>query len=224
MRFNVPAAATGHFNKDWWCLLQCQTGTSLKGDNYPRDAAEIPAGKELAPTSPPFPLSVLARRFRSDPNKIMKNAIVVLILLVAAFAAGYLPKYFELSSVRQESQSERQRLDEILGSTRQELRLALLQGRLAMILVEAERSNFGTAREHSTAFFDALNETIVAESNNARRTSLSAIAQNRDQVTAGLAASDATVAQTLRDLFLRLSADAKVGWPTARPGSTNVAQ
>jgi hypothetical protein len=153
----------------------------------------------------------------------MRKAIIVLILLVAAFAAGYLPKYFELSSVQQERQTERQRLDEILESTRQELRLALLQGRLAMILVEAERSNFGTAREHSTAFFDALNETIAAESNDARRTSLSAIAQTRDQVTAGLAASDATVAQTLRELFLRLSADAKVGWPATRPASTSTA-
>jgi len=154
----------------------------------------------------------------------MKKAIVVLTLLVAAFAGGYLPKYFELSSVRHESESEQQRLGEILDSTRQELRLALLQGQLAMILVEAERSNFGTARGHSTAFFDALNETIAAESNDARRASLSAIAQNRDQVTAGLAASDTTVAQTLRELFLRLSADAKVGWPAARPASTTTAQ
>ena len=150
----------------------------------------------------------------------MKTAIIVLMLLLAAFAGGYLPKYFELTAVRQESESERQRLGEILDSNRQELRLALLQGQLAMILVEAERSNFGTAREHSTAFFDALNETIAAESNDARRSSLSAIAQSRDRVTAGLAASDATVAQVLRELFLRLSADAKVGWPAARPGST----
>lgn len=151
----------------------------------------------------------------------MKKAIVVLILIVAAFAAGYLPKSFELSSVRQEAQADRERLDEILDSTRQELRLALLQGQLAMILVEAERTNSGTAREHSTAFFDALNETIATETNDARRASLSDIAQARDQVTAGLAASDATVAQTLRDLFLRLSADAKVAWPALRPASAS---
>lgn len=149
----------------------------------------------------------------------MKKAIVVLILLAAAFAAGYLPKYFELARVQRENESARQRFEQNLDSLRQQLRLAMLQGKLAMVLVAAERSNFGTAREHSTAFFDALGETIASETVDARRESLSAIAQSRDDITAGLAASDAAVVDKLRDLFLRLNSEANAVWPAASPAS-----
>jgi hypothetical protein len=154
----------------------------------------------------------------------MIKAIVVLILLAAAFAGGYLPNYFELSRVQQDSEAAQQRIEQDLDATHQQLRLAMLQANLAMVLVEAERTNFGTAREHSTAFFNALNETIAAETTDARRESLSAIAQSRDEITAGLAASDAAVAEKLRDLFLRLSQDAKVGWPAAKPAASPAAQ
>lgn len=127
----------------------------------------------------------------------MKKIVLVIVLLVGAYAIGFYPE--RMKARRAGEQSSRLEL---------QLGLARLQGKLGMVCYEANRGNFANAATLSTDFFDAtrtalLNPLVAGDAK--RKAELEAMAARRDELTADLARLDPAVKDKLADMYVELS-------------------
>jgi hypothetical protein len=129
----------------------------------------------------------------------MRNRLIMwLVLLIAGFLAGFIPRYVKT----QRSSTELSNTKQQLASCRVETQLAQLRDTAAMMYLEATRKNYGTAEEHSRRFFDQVQQATTQAADPAVRKSLDDVLKLRGPITASLAKGDPAV---LSDLQLVLS-------------------
>ena len=131
------------------------------------------------------------------PAKKSSRLLLVLVLLVLAFAGGFVPQWLEA-----------RRLRETVTRTTMELRLATLHRELGVASHEVQRNNFASAAEAASRFFDDCAKLANTEpfSGDARtRVALLGYAGQRDEVMALLAAGDPAVRERLASLYLTMN-------------------
>lgn len=111
-------------------------------------------------------------------------------VLIAVFAAGYIP-----SCVGARSAEERN------TRLQQNLKLAELRGHLGMASYEANRNNYANAAQQSTEFFNGLRETISSTNDAALKQNLEKFSARRDEITTNLAQADPAVKEKLAQAY-----------------------
>lgn len=128
----------------------------------------------------------------------LKRALVYLVVAAAVFLAGFVPAWLRARS------SERQ-----LASTRRELRLSVLENRLAAAALDAGRGEYEPARQKASDFFAELHaQTEAAEGSALDRTQREALApllDERDETITLLARSDPAAADRLSHMYASFS-------------------
>lgn len=127
------------------------------------------------------------RRDRPSPRTL----IIVGVLVLAAFGAGFLWQHLEARSARAE-------LDEV----RRELVFERMGGRLATALIQADGGAYEPAREQMSSFFTQLDEH-VDEAGPGVRQDLREILRERDAVITALSRSAPQSRQMLARIFTR---------------------
>lgn len=135
----------------------------------------------------------------------MKKVLIVLLALVVSFLAGYVPQYFELQEMEQQCTEAEERYQELLADEREQNRVLQLHSELGMLLLEAQQSNFGNARERSTKLFNAVRDAVPATSDPKLKGALTNIMQQRDEITSGLTAASPEAVARIRGLYHELA-------------------
>jgi hypothetical protein len=126
----------------------------------------------------------------------MKRVLLVLLLLVAAFAGGYIPEWMEV-----------RKLESDLRTTTLDLRLANLHRQLGVATQQAQRNNYGDATEAARSFFDECGEIVrdnEFEHEPRTKLALSSYAGSRDDILRQLALADPAVKERLAGLYLTM--------------------
>jgi type II secretory pathway pseudopilin PulG len=131
-------------------------------------------------------------------NKIV--AVVILILLAAAYVGGYWPQHRQLRAAQQ---SAAQAQEELSGA-QTVARVCHLENDLLALIGQTENQNYGNARNLSNAFFDEMRREADRDQNTPYKGDLENILGQRDTVTAGLARADASTPTALRQLLAQM--------------------
>lgn len=118
--------------------------------------------------------------------------IVVAVLLVVVFLAGFLPSYAKAN-----------RLENELREARRDLSLAQLRDLACLAYFQANQKDYGLAAGTSTRFFDRTREAASQSPDSIVRKSLEDLLSLRDPITAGLAKGDPGVLSDLQALFVK---------------------
>jgi hypothetical protein len=123
----------------------------------------------------------------------VKNKVVlVLVLLVVVFLAGFLPTYVKAH-----------RLENELREARREQTLAQLRDLASLAYFQANQRDYGLAGGTVTRFFDSTQEAANQASDPGAKKSLQDLLSLRDPITAELAKGDPGVLSDLQALFLK---------------------
>jgi hypothetical protein len=123
----------------------------------------------------------------------VKNKIVlVLVLLVVVFLAGFLPTYVKAH-----------RLENELREARREQTLAHLRDLASLAYFQANQRDYGLAGGTVTRFFDSTQAVANQASDPGAKKSLQDLLSLRDPITAELAKGDPGVLSDLQSLFLK---------------------
>jgi len=121
-------------------------------------------------------------------NKI----IVVVVLMLVAFSAGFLPQY-----------AKGKRLERELGEARQENSLAQLRDLAGLAYLQASQKDYGLAGATSTRFFDRAQAVVYQTPDSSRSKPLEDLLSLRDQITGELARGDAGALNDLQTLWVK---------------------
>ena len=121
-----------------------------------------------------------------------KKIIVVGVLLIVAFLAGFLPSY-----------SKGKRLENELREARQENSLAQLRDLTCLAYLQASQKDYGLAAGTSTRFFDRTREVANRTPDSSGRKPLEDLLSLRDKITAELAKGDPGVLSDLQTLVVK---------------------
>ena len=127
-------------------------------------------------------------------------AVLVVLLVAGAFAAGYWPQHQELVQARAEAAEARRQLAEArsqLAEAEAKARLARVFGQYLALQDAVASGNYGEAQKLSSPFFDAVREELTKGAEPTARTALDAVLMRRDTVTAGIARGEGSVRETL---------------------------
>ena len=141
-------------------------------------------------TPAPPPVTTVRRPSR------LKWTLFVIVLLVAAYLAAYIPATLRT-----------RRFDATLRTTRLDLQLATLHRHLGVASHEAQRNNFAAASAAARAFFDGCRTLSATEpfANEPRtRAAISAYANARDEIITQLATADPQVRERLAGMYLTM--------------------
>ncbi len=119
-----------------------------------------------------------------------QKIIVVVVLLIVAFLAGFLPQY-----------AKGKRLERDLGVARQENSLAQLRDLAGLAYLQASQKDYGLAGGTCTRFFDRTREVASETPDASGRKPLEDLLKLRDQITGELARGDPGVLNDLQTLF-----------------------
>jgi hypothetical protein len=131
------------------------------------------------------------------PRKKSRALPLVVLLLLVAFGAGFVPQWMEARQLR-----------ETLKTTSMELRLATLHRELGVASHEAQRNNFASAAESASRFFNECAQLATTEpfaGDDRTRVALLSYAAQRDEVMALLAAGDPAARERLASLYLTMN-------------------
>jgi hypothetical protein len=120
----------------------------------------------------------------------MNRIIVVIILLVAAFLAGFVPQYIKVK-----------RLDGDLSLARQENALAELRDLAGLAFVQTSQKNYGLAAATSNRFFARTREIANQVPDANERKALEDLLASQDKIVAELAKGDPAALGDLQALF-----------------------
>ena len=121
----------------------------------------------------------------------MKNRIiVVIILLVMAFLAGFVPQYLKVK-----------RLEQDLSVATRENALAQLRDLAGLAFVQASQKNYGLAAGTSQQFFSRTREAASQTPDPNGRNAFEQLLASQDRITAELAKGDPEVLSDLQVLF-----------------------
>jgi hypothetical protein len=132
---------------------------------------------------------------------VKNRIIVVIILLIIAFLAGFVPQYIKV-----------ERLENDLSVARQENALAQLRDLAGLAFVQASQKNYGLAAGTSKQFFSRTREVANGTPDANRRKALEDLLASQDKITAELAKGDPEALGDLQGLFekTRLAAGSSV--------------
>lgn len=122
--------------------------------------------------------------------------MITLVLALAAFGAGYIPKQLEV-----------RRLRTTLKTTTLDLRLASLHRQLGVASHEAQRNNYANAADAARAFFDGcrrLSQEEAFENQPRTREAIAAYGGYADDIVPRLVNGDPTVREKLAALYLAM--------------------
>ena len=145
---------------------------------------------------PPPPVTSSPKTAQKPASRTPKLALLVLVFLGVAFAAGYVPQMLRAN-----------RAEEQLATTSLDLELARAHRILGNAALEAQRHNFANAGTAAAAFFNRCAELSrdPALANEPRtRIALAAYAQQRDEIMVQIASGDIGVAQRLSSLYFTM--------------------
>jgi hypothetical protein len=125
---------------------------------------------------------------------------VAVVVLGAAYLAGYLPERQQRTS----AEMELERLGNRLAVAEDRIRSSELLGRILMVREVTARQDYGHAQELSSAFFDAVRAEASATHDAQLRDGLHEALAKRDGVIAALAKADAGAIEILHSIELRL--------------------
>jgi hypothetical protein len=128
--------------------------------------------------------------------------LVVVILLLVAFLAGFLTQHSKVQQLQGELSSTRQEA----ASTKARLQFAQLRDSGAMLYLQASLNRFDSAQEYSTRFFDQATQLAYQTADPELKKRLESILTLRDRVTAGLARKDPGVVANLQSLLINAQA------------------
>ncbi len=121
----------------------------------------------------------------------MKNRIVVvIILLIIAFLAGFVPQYLKVK-----------RLEKDLTAARRENALAQLRDLAGLAFVQASQKNYGLAAGTSQQFYSRTREAANQAPDASGRKALEDLLASQDKIAAELAKGDPEVLGDLQVLF-----------------------
>lgn len=122
----------------------------------------------------------------------MSKIIVVVVLLIVVFLAGFVPQYAKVT-----------RLERELGEVRHENSLAQLRDLAGLAYLQASQKDYGLAGGTSTRFFDRTREVVNQTPDASRRKPLEDLTILRDQITGELARGDPGVLNDLQTLWVK---------------------
>ncbi len=125
----------------------------------------------------------------SKPRKFL----LVVLALVAAFLAGYVPATMDARAARAAQVAATQKLV-----------LAEVQVRLGMVSYELNRDNFGFAAQLATQFFDGVQAAVNAPATGSVADALRTILARRDEITSDLAQANPGVKAKVAEMFAGL--------------------
>lgn len=139
----------------------------------------------------------------SSRNRLIVIVLGALIVAVLLFLAGLVPATTKARAARAEASSLSAELDQM----QLERDLARMQGKLGMVLYEANRNNFAAAGDRSTEFFDGLRRTLsdpaLAAGTAAR---FEPFMNRRDEISADLARAESGVKEKLAQMYVEFAA------------------
>jgi hypothetical protein len=121
---------------------------------------------------------------------VTNRAIVVIILLIVAFLAGFVPQYTRVK-----------RLESDLSAARRENALAQLRDLAGLAFVQASQKNYGLAAGTSKQFFKAAHDVVNRAPDSNGRKALEDLLAPEDKITAELAKGDPEALGDLEILF-----------------------
>jgi hypothetical protein len=124
--------------------------------------------------------------------RVKNRIIVVAILVVAVFLAGFLPPYVKAN-----------RLENELREARREHSLAELRDLASLAYFQASQKDYGLAAGTSTRFFDRTREAANQAPDSSVSKPLEDLLSLRDPITAELAKGDPGVLSDLQALFVK---------------------
>ena len=137
--------------------------------------------------------------------------LIVVLLVGAAYVAGYWPEHQQ----RMTLERERQGLQGQLAEAQARVRLGGLLGQLLAVIDAAAARNYGQAQDLSSRFFEDLRAESTRVSDAPTRVILEGILRARDSVTASLTRSDPAVLDQLRQAQVGLQS--ALGYRVAAP-------
>ena len=118
--------------------------------------------------------------------------VVVVVLLIAAFSAGFLPQYAKVRSLERE-----------LGEAKRENSLAELRDLAGLAYLQASQKDYGLAGGTSARFFNRTREVANQTPDLSGRKPLEDLLSLRDQITGELARGDPGVVNDLQTLLVK---------------------
>jgi hypothetical protein len=142
-------------------------------------------------------------------GKMLKLVLLVVVLLAAAYIAGFWPQREGIGALSAETASLQQRVDTAEGK----VRAAAILGELLAFKEVVQEMNYGQARAMSSPFFEHVAAEAALASDPAVKQALASILAVRDRVTVALTQGDASALSLLREAEVRLRQ--ALGYPAA---------
>ena len=130
--------------------------------------------------------------FNEEEVRVKNRIIVVAVLVVAAFLAGFLPSYARAN-----------RLERALREARREHSLAQLRDLACLAYSQTSQQDYGLAAGTCTRFFDHARKVADQASDSSVRKPLEDLLSLRDPIAAKLAKADPRVLSDLQTLFVK---------------------
>jgi GAF domain-containing protein len=129
-----------------------------------------------------------------------RNLIVWVVLLLVGFVAGVALEF----SSEQRLKRDLETVNEQLTTYKTSSQVWQLRDSAALLGLEIARSNYGTAAEYSTKFFDQAREVASQTSDANLRNLLQEILNSRDRITAGIAKQDPAVLAEVQSMVAKV--------------------
>lgn len=129
-------------------------------------------------------------RLGINGNLLKKLAIAAGILIIA-FMLGYVPSVISSRTTLQQN-----------VELEHKLKVAELDGQLAMASYETGRNNYANAAQFLSKFFDGLREIINETKDHALKQKLQVMLARRDDITANIAQADPSVKEKLAQMYV----------------------
>lgn len=150
-------------------------------------------------------------------GKMLKFVVVVVVLLAAAYVAGFWPQRERIGTLQAENAALQQRVE----AAEARVRAGTLLGELLAFKEVVQDMNYGQARGMSSPFFEHAAAEAARTNDAGIKQALAAILALRDRVTVALTQGDAAALGLLRESETRLRQ--ALGYPAppaAAPAST----
>jgi hypothetical protein len=121
---------------------------------------------------------------------VKNRIIVIIILLIIAFLAGFVPQHIKV-----------ERLENELSVARQENALAQLRDLAGLAFVQASQKNYGLSAETAKQFFSHTRDAANQASDASGRKALEDLLASQDRITTELAKGDPEALGDLQVLF-----------------------
>ena len=133
-------------------------------------------------------------------SKILKFLLVVVVLIGAAYVAGFWPQRERISVLQAENVTLQQRAE----AAEARVRAGAVLGELLTLKEVAQDMNYGQARNMSSPFFEHVRAEAGRTTDPGVKQALEAILAARDPVTVAITQGDAAALAHLREFERRL--------------------